>query len=84
VQGILVPAPARIEACTDCEHDLEHCHGTAITHFDGTDDCTDDPGCRLAAEQHPFTISCSEVQCDCGIPLPGAGLAWGAGHGISA
>ena len=64
-----MPAPARTEArrpaCPECAQDLEHCHGTAITHFDGTGDCTDDPDCRLAAEQHSGTISCSEV----GMPL---------------
>ena len=69
-----MPVPARTEArwpaCPECAQDLEHCHGTAITHFDGTGECTDDPDCRLAAEQHSGTISCSEAECDCVTPLP--------------
>jgi hypothetical protein len=74
-----MPVPAVITAaCTECEQDLEHCHGTAIVHFDGTGDCTEDPGCRLVAEEHLFTISCTEVECDCGTPLRGAG--WPGAH----
>jgi hypothetical protein len=89
VEATLVPAPALInpaliEACAECGQDLEHCHGTAIMHLDGTADCTDDPGCRLAGDQHLFVISCSEAGCDCEVPLPGAGLSWEAGHGLSA
>jgi hypothetical protein len=68
-----MPALALIEACADCQQDLEHCHGTAIAHIDGTGDCTDDDACRLAIEQHLYTISCSEVDCPCGAPLPEAG-----------
>jgi hypothetical protein len=67
-----------IEACAECRRDLEHCHGTAIVHCDGAGDCTEDPGCRLGIEQHLFSISCSEVDCPCGTPLPGAG--WPAAH----
>lgn len=72
-----------IETCPECEQDLEHCHGTAIVHWDGSGDCTDDPGCRLAVEQHVFVISCGEVECPCGSPLaeaahPGAG--WPGEH----
>jgi hypothetical protein len=47
-------------------------------HCDGAGDCTEDAGCRLGVEQHLFSISCSEVDCPCGAPLPGAG--WPAAH----
>ena len=67
-----------IEVCAECEQDLEHCHGTAIMHFDGSPDCAEDPGCHLAAEQHLFVISCGEVECSCGDPQPGA--HWPAGQ----
>jgi hypothetical protein len=59
-----------IEACVECDQDLEHCHGTAIVHFDGSADCTEDPGCRLIVEQHLWVIACAEVDCDCGGVLP--------------
>jgi hypothetical protein len=41
-----------LEVCTDCEEELEHCHGTAIVQEDGTHECSDDPDCRLAIEAH--------------------------------
>ena len=28
-----------VDVCIECEQDLEHCHGTAIVHFDGSADC---------------------------------------------
>jgi hypothetical protein len=74
-----MPEPAvSIEVCTECEQDLEHCHGTAIVHFDGMADCAEDPDCRMAAEQHLFVVSCGEVQCPCGAPLPEP--AWPQAH----
>ena len=54
-----------IEACVECHQDLEHCHGTAIVHVDGTADCSDDPDCRAGAELHLFLLSCHEVECSC-------------------
>jgi hypothetical protein len=62
-----------VDVCVECEQDLEHCHGTAIVHFDGSADCTEDPGCHLAADHHIFVISCVEVECSCAGPQPGAG-----------
>jgi hypothetical protein len=74
VKRALTPEPAlTIEACAECDQDLEHCHGTVIVHFDGSGDCADDPGCRLAAEQHLFVVSCGEVKCHCGVLLPEPG-----------
>jgi hypothetical protein len=59
-----------VDVCIECEQDLEHCHGTAIVHFDGSADCAEDTGCHLIVEQHLFAISCTEVDCDCGDVRP--------------
>jgi|HubBroStandDraft_4_1064222.scaffolds.fasta_scaffold832347_1 hypothetical protein len=61
-----------IEACAECQQDLEHCHGTAILHVDGAADCSDDPDCRLTAELHWFVISCAELDrcCDAAGAAP--------------
>jgi hypothetical protein len=71
---------ALTETCAECEQDLAHCHGTAIVHFDGSADCTDDPDCRLAAEQHLFEVSCAEAECSRGSARTGVG---GLGAGWS-
>jgi hypothetical protein len=79
-----MPEPAMISGtCPDCRQDLEHCHGTAIEHCDGSADCSDDPGCQLPGELHLFLISCAEVSCDCGpAELSAAGLGL-AGLGVA-
>ena len=61
-----------IEACAECQQDLEHCHGTAILHVDGVADCSDAPDCRLTAELHRFVISCAELDrcCDADRAAP--------------
>ena len=70
-----MPEPAVIiEVCVECEQDLEHCHGTAIVHFDGLVDCADDPGCRLTVEHHLSVVSCVELECLCAAPP--AEAAW--------
>jgi hypothetical protein len=62
-----MPEPAMISGtCPECRQDLEHCHGTAIEHCDGSADCSEDPGCQLPGEVHLFLIPCAEVGCDCG------------------
>lgn len=67
-----MPEPAMISGtCPECRQDLEHCHGTAIEHCDGSADCSDDPDCQRPGELHLFLISCAEVGCDCG-PAEGA------------
>ena len=43
-----------VSICSECEHDLEHCHGTAIIHLDASYDCSEDPDCHLAVEEHLF------------------------------
>jgi hypothetical protein len=43
-----------LEICTDCDQNLEHCHGTAIVEGDGSYVCSDDPDCRMAIELHLF------------------------------
>ncbi len=49
--------------CSPCQENLEHCHGTAIVHFDGAWACSDDPDCRLVAEVHRFVVACDEDEC---------------------
>ena len=62
-----MPEPAMISGtCPECRQDLEHCHGTAIEHCDGSADCSDDPDCQLPGEVHLYLIPCAEVGCDCG------------------
>lgn len=62
-----MPEPAMSSGtCPECRQDLEHCHGTAIEHCDGSADCSDDPDCQLPGELHLFLISCADVGCDCG------------------
>jgi hypothetical protein len=53
------------EICCECDRGLEHCHGTAIVHFDGSFDCTDDPDCKTGSAFHVCVITCDEEGC-CG------------------
>ena len=49
-----MPEPAVISGtCPECRQDLEHCHGTAIEHCDGSADCSDDPNCQLPGRAAP-------------------------------
>ena len=41
-----------VTICSECERDLEHCHGIAIVHLDASHDCSEDPDCHLAVEAH--------------------------------
>jgi hypothetical protein len=43
-----------LEVCSDCDQELEHCHGTAIVAEDGSYACSDDPDCRMAIDLHLF------------------------------
>jgi hypothetical protein len=62
-----MPEPAMISGtCPECRQDLEHCHGTAIQHCDGSAECSDDQDCQLPGELHLFLVPCAEVGCDCG------------------
>lgn len=55
--------------CRDCAADLEHCHGVAIRHPDGTPDCTEDTPCGLPANAHWASMDCVEIRCDCLIEI---------------
>lgn len=79
-----MPEPAAIsETCPECRQDLEHCHGTAIEHCDGSADCSDDPDCQLPGELHLFLISCAEVGCDCAPAEVAAAELSPAGLGLA-
>jgi hypothetical protein len=39
--------------CTQCDDNLEHCHGVAII-VDEIVVCSDDPDCTVASESHYF------------------------------
>jgi hypothetical protein len=43
-----------IAACSSCDADLQHCHGTAIVLDDATHVCSDDPDCTLEMTEHWF------------------------------
>ena len=40
-------------ACSSCESDLQHCHGTALVR-EGCHVCSDDPDCMLGVDEHWF------------------------------
>ena len=51
--------------CPDCAEraaDLEHCHGVAIVHADGTCTCTDDGACTIV-ELHSLVARCTDEAC---------------------
>lgn len=41
-------------ACTSCEEELQHCHGTAMVIDEATHVCSDDPDCALEIAEHWF------------------------------
>jgi hypothetical protein len=52
-----------VDGCTDCDEDLEHCHGTVVVHLDGSTECLEEPECSLRAEAHHFVLVCTEQRC---------------------
>ena len=50
-----MPVVSEVSTCNACEAALEHCHGVAIVHVDGSHECSDDPDCRLGIEAHLFS-----------------------------
>jgi hypothetical protein len=59
-------ATETLQVCFECEHELEHCHGTAIVHVSRSFECTESPDCPLPAELHIFVFGCEEDSC-CGV-----------------
>ena len=53
----------RAATCSLCFEGLEHCHGVALTHLDGTFDCSDDSACIVIAEAHAFRVDCDDRDC---------------------
>ncbi|WP_132878014.1 hypothetical protein [Tamaricihabitans halophyticus] len=55
--------------CRDCAADLDHCHGTLLTHQDGPVQCTD-AACRDDdPARHRLQAGCAELAyCECVAP----------------
>jgi hypothetical protein len=62
--------------CVDCVAELDHCHGTLVTHHDGFAECTDDNCAVFDPAWHPLSVSCVDLTggCACGlaVDLPAA------------
>ena len=52
--------------CTDCDHELEHCHGVLVRHGDGHLECVEGAVCGGGAPAHVWAVPCAEVGCGCG------------------
>jgi hypothetical protein len=51
-------------SCARCAEDLDHCHGTLITHTDGTAECTT-PTCRNVDDSRHLTATPCAALTDC-------------------
>ncbi len=51
--------------CTNCEDQLEHCHGVLVRHPDGRLECVEDTACPGREPAHPWVVGCAEVGCAC-------------------
>ena len=64
-------------ACTDCDDELEHCHGVLVRHPDGGLECIEHPGCDGTEPTHGWAVACTEIGWNCTretpSPLPGGG-----------
>ncbi|MEU5840894.1 hypothetical protein [Rhodococcus sp. NPDC047139] len=55
--------------CSQCNHELDHCHGTLVLHTEASADCTD-PGCvDFAIVRHTLVLECAELDggCSCTV-----------------
>jgi hypothetical protein len=50
--------------CRDCDEELAHCHGTFVTHEDGSWECTD-VGCDGPVLLHRWAVSCEDLAGGC-------------------
>lgn len=55
--------------CRSCIGELDHCHGTLVTHADGFVECTEDGCADFAQLRHTLTIECHEVRGGCGCTM---------------
>lgn len=68
--SIVLPATGIAFDCASCDEDLDHCHGTLITHDDAAE-CTDQACASLDPARHELRISCDELpDCACATPRP--------------
>jgi hypothetical protein len=54
--------------CSSCTRELDHCHGTLLTHADATVDCTETGCTDLDHVRHELIVRCRDefVGCFCG------------------
>lgn len=52
--------------CQRCRDNLEHCHGTAISHVRFGLECTE-ADCETPDVTHAFTIDCEAIGCSCAV-----------------
>ena len=57
-------------ACTDCDDELEHCHGVLVRHGDGRLECVDEAACAGGAPAHGWAVPCIELGCRCAGERP--------------
>jgi len=55
--------------CSQCNHDLDHCHGTLVIHAGTQVDCTDPDCVDLEIVRHPLVLECTELDggCSCTV-----------------
>jgi hypothetical protein len=51
---------------TDCAAELDHCHGTLVTHHDGFAECTEDACVAFDPARHTLSIGCQDIDGGCG------------------
>jgi hypothetical protein len=51
--------------CTDCDDELEHCHGVLVRHADGRRECLDPPACDAVEPAHGWAVPCADLGCPC-------------------
>lgn len=57
--------------CAECAAELDHCHGTLVTHHDGFAECTEDTCAEFDPARHALRIECHDLDggCACGLPV---------------
>jgi hypothetical protein len=54
-----------MSSCSDCDLDVDHCHGTLVIHDDRKVDCTDVACDFPDLLRHAFIVNCSAVRGGC-------------------
>ncbi|WP_241385562.1 hypothetical protein [Rhodococcus sp. CH91] len=55
--------------CSQCNHDLDHCHGTLVIHAEAPADCTDPDCADFGIVRHTLVLDCAEIdgRCSCSV-----------------